>query len=77
MEPRLRIWALEVRLLFCGPDVVAEQLCNGLQNRIGEILKWVQVPSTSPINTALAQLGERYPVTVEATGSKPVRSAKT
>lgn len=27
-------------------------------------------------NTALAQSGERYPVTVEATGSKPVRSAK-
>ena len=36
----------------------------------------VRFPHAVPNITALAQSGERYPVTVEATGSKPVRSAK-
>lgn len=40
-------------------------------------LSWGSIPPRSTkLYTALAQLGERYPVTVEATGSKPVRSAK-
>ena len=53
---------------------MAEWLCATLI-RCFKLVRFQSSPP-SKLRTALAQSGEHYTVTVEATGSKPVRSAK-